>query len=375
VGECEARLGDGSGLFRCTRSNMPQYYVREVLNISMWLAGIAGALAALALTPVYVKVARSGRIVAQPPAGSSAVHHRPMPTAGGLAICGAVLVVGIALWQLQEATVNSLWPTVTISTGAVAMCVAGLLDDLARLPWSGKMAIQVLAAGAVVAGGVHLHVLALVICLPLSVIWIVGVTNAINLIDGMDGLAAGISALAAAALAAIAFVHGAVNIAILAAVASGASAGFLVYNFYPSATFMGDAGSLFLGFLLATIPLAMVTSTARLSILFAAAIALGIPIFDTLSSMVRRASHRQPVFSGDLGHYYNQLIGRYGLSQRTVALGSYGGGAALAVIAIPISLLPWWAALTLATGVYLAMAMLYLRMGFITYVGETEHSE
>ncbi len=332
-------------------------------------------MAALALTPVCVKMARTRRILAQPSAGDSVVHCRPVPTAGGLAICGAVLVVGIALLQLQAATVNSLWPTVTISAGAAAMCVTGLLDDLARLPWFGKMAIQVLAAGAVVAGGVHLHVLALVICLPLSVIWIVGVTNAINLIDGMDGLAAGISALAAASLAAIALAHGAVNIAILAAVASGASAAFLVYNFHPSVTFMGDAGSLFLGFLLATIPLAMVTSTARLSILFAAAIALGIPIFDTLSSMVRRASHRQSMFSGDLGHYYNQLIARFGLSQRTVALGSYGVGAALAVIAIPTSLLPWWEALAVATGVYLVMAILYLRMGFITYVGETEHSE
>ena len=81
------------------------------------------------------------------------------------------------------------------------------------------------------------------------------------------------------------------------------------------------------------------------------------------------------MFSGDLGHYYNQLIARYGLSQRTVALGSYGAGAALGIIAIPISLLPWWAALAIAVGVYLAMAMLYLRMGFITYAGEAEHSE
>jgi len=255
------------------------------------------------------------------------------------------------------------------------MCTAGLLDDLARLPWAWKMTIQALAAGAVVAGGVHLHVLPLAICLPLSVIWIVGVTNSVNLIDGMDGLAAGISVLAAASLAGIALAHGAANIAILAAVASGASTGFLVYNFYPSATFMGDAGSLFLGFLLAMIPLAMVTSIARVSILFAAAIALGIPIFDTLSSMVRRFINRQSMFSGDLGHYYNQLIGRYGLSQRAVALGSYGVGAALAVIAIPASLLPWWGALAVTVGVYLAMAMLYLRMGFITYVRETEHSE
>jgi len=329
----------------------------------------------LALTPVCVKVARCGRIVAQPSAGSSVVHRRPVPTAGGIAICGAVLAVGIAFLQLPAVTVNSLWPTVTISAGAAAMCMAGLLDDLARLPWAGKMAIQVLAAGAVVAGGVHLYVLTLAICLPLSVIWIVGVTNAINLIDGMDGLAAGISALAAAALAAIALAHGAVNTAILAAVASGASAGFLVYNFHPSVTFMGDTGSLFLGFLLATIPLTMITSTARLSILFAAAIALGIPIFDTLSSMVRRASHRQSVFSGDLGHYYNQLITRYGLSQRAVALSSYGVGAALAAIAIPTSLLPWWGALAVTAGVYLAMTMLYLRMGFITYVRETERSE
>jgi len=313
--------------------------------------------------------------MAKPPAGGSRVHVKAMPTAGGLAICVAVVVAGITVVLLYPEGRNFIGPMMTIGAGATAMCAVGLLDDLARLPWAGKMAIQVLAAGAVVAGGVHLHVLPLAICLPLSVIWIVGVTNSVNLIDGMDGLAAGISALAAAALAAIAFVHGATNIALLAAVASGASIGFLVYNFYPSSIFMGDAGSLFLGFLLAMLPLAMVTSSARLSILFAAAIALGIPIFDTLSSMVRRISNRQSMFSGDLGHYYNQLIARYGLSQRAVALGSYGVGVALGVIAISTSFLPWWEALAITAGVYLAMAMLYLRMGFITYVREAQHSK
>ncbi len=333
------------------------------------LVGGGAALLALGLIPVCIKVAKHYGVVAKPPTGGSEVHLKPMPTGGGLAICGAVLVTGTMVVLLYADRINSIGPMVAIGAGATAMCAAGLLDDLAQLPWYGKMGIQVTSAIAVVVAGIHLQVLPLAICIPLSVVWIVGVTNAVNLLDGIDGLAAGISLVAAASLAIIAWTHGASNVAMLAAAVCGASGGYLVYNFYPSKTFTGDAGSLFLGFILAALTLAMVTTPARLSILFAAAIALGIPIFDTLSCMVRRASHRQSVFSGDLGHYYNQLIAQYGLSQRTVALGSYGVGAVLAVIAIPTSFLPWWGALTVTAGVYLAMTMLYLRMGFISYVG------
>jgi len=324
---------------------------------------------------VCIKVAKHYGIVAKPPADGSKVHLKPMPTGGGLAICGAVLVTGTMVVVLYADGINSIRPMVTIALGATAMCAAGLLDDIARLPWYGKMGIEIAGAIAVVVAGVHLQVFPVAICIPLSVVWIVGVTNAVNLLDGMDGLAAGISLVAAASLAIIAWTHGASNVAMLAAAVCGASGGYLVYNFCPSKTFTGDAGSLFLGFMLAAITLAMVTTPARLSILFAAAIALGVALFDTLSSMVRRISHRQSVFSGDLGHYYNQLMAQYGLSQRGVALGSYGVGAALAVIAIPTSLLPWWGALAVTAGVYLVMAMLYLRMGFITYVRETERSE
>jgi len=333
------------------------------------LVGGGAALITLGLTPVCINVAKHYGVVAKPPTGGSNVHLKPMPTAGGLAICGAVLVTGTMVVLLYADHINSIGPMVTIGAGATAMCAAGLLDDLTRFPWYGKMGIQVASAIAVVVAGIHLHVFPLAICIPLSVVWIVGVTNAVNLLDGMDGLAAGISLLAAASLAIIAWTHGASNVAMLAAAICGATGGYLVYNFYPSKTFTGDAGSLFLGFILAAITLAMVTTPARLSILLAAAIALGIPIFDTLSCMVRRASHRQSVFSGDLGHYYNQLIAQYGLSQRTVALGSYGAGAALAVIAIPTSFLPWWGALTVTAGIYVAMTIVYLQMGFISYVG------
>jgi len=333
----------------------------------MPLVGGGAALLALGLTPVCIRVAKHYGIVAKPPTGGSKLHLKPMPTAGGLAICAAVLVAGTMFVLLYADHIGSIGPMVTIGVGATAMCAAGLLDDLARLPWFGKMAIQMLAACAIIAGGVHLQVLALAICLPLSVIWIVGVTNAVNLIDGMDGLAAGISLIAAASLAIIAWTHGASNVAMLAAAVCGASGGYLVYNFYPAKTFTGDAGSLFLGFVLAAMTLAMVTTPGRLSILFAGAIALGIPIFDTLSCMVRRTVHRESVFGGDLGHYYNQAITRYGLSQRTVALGSYAVGAVLGVLAVLSSFLAWPQALAVAVLVYLLLTIAYWQMGFIAY--------
>lgn len=314
-----------------------------------------------------VKVAKHYGVMANPTTGGSKVHLKPMPTAGGLAICGAVLVTGTMVVLLYADRINSIGPMLTISAGAAAMCAVGLLDDLARLPWYGKIGIQAAGAIAVVVAGVHLQVFPLAICLPLSVVWIVGVTNAVNLIDGMDGLAVGIALIAAASLAIIAWTHGASNVAMLAAAVCGASGGYLVYNFYPSKTFTGDAGSLFLGFILAAITLTMVTTPERLSIFFAGTIALGIPIFDTLSCMVRRAVHRQSIFTGDLGHYYNQLIARYGLSQRVVALGSYAVGAVLGVLAVLSSFLSWPQALAVTMIVYLSLAIVYLRMDFLTY--------
>ena len=331
------------------------------------LVGGAAALLALGLTPVCIKVARHYGIVAKPPAGGSNVHLKPMPTGGGLAICAAVFVAGMMVVLLYVDRINSIGPMVTIGVGATAMCAAGLLDDLASLPWYGKMGIEVASAIAVVVGGIHLQVFPLAICVPLSVVWIVGVTNAVNLIDGMDGLAAGISLIAAASLAIIAWTHGASNVAMLAAAVCGASGGYIVYNFYPAKTFTGDAGSLFLGFILAAITLAMVTAPERLSIFFAGTIALGIPIFDTLSCMVRRVVHRQSMFTGDLGHYYNQLIARYGLSQRIVALGSYAVGAVLGAVAVLSSLLSWSQALAVTMIVYLSLTMVYHRMDFLTY--------
>ncbi len=307
----------------------------------MMLAGLVSIVVALSLTPVCTKMAIRCGLVARPAAEGSTIHIRPTPTAGGIAICAAVLVAGITTVLIGTSPINSIWPVVVISAGGGALCVAGLLDDIARLPWYGKMSLEVTTAVAVMAAGIHLQVFPLAICLPVSMLWILGVTNAVNLIDGMDGLAAGISLLAAASLGIIAWSHGAQNMAVLATAVCGASAGFLVYNFYPSRLFMGDAGSLFLGFMLAVIPLTMITRVERLSVFFAAVIVLGLPIFDTLSCMIRRTIHRQSVFSGDLGHYYNQLISRYYLSQREVALGSYAMAAVLGIIGIVSSSL-WW---------------------------------
>lgn len=335
--------------------------------MAMILAGLVAIVVTISLTPVYINMARRCGLIAQPAADGSTVHIRPTPTAGGIAICVAVLIAGTTTMLLGASPINSIWPVVVISAGGGALCVAGLLDDVARLPWYGKMSLEVTTALAVIAAGVHLQVFPLAICLPVSMLWILGVTNAVNLIDGMDGLAAGISLLAAASLGIIAWSQGAQNMAVLAAAVCGASAGFLVYNFYPSKLFMGDAGSLFLGFMLAVIPLTMVTTVERLSVFFAAVIVLGLPIFDTLSSMVRRAFHRQSVFSGDLGHYYNQLISRYGHSQRAVAIGSYTLGAVLGILGVVSSALWWPQALAMAVVVYLLLTVVYLKMGFLNY--------
>ena len=358
---------------------------REVVMSTTWVSEVAGlqytgialiasvALAGAALlTPLSIVVARRFGVVAEPTPGAEAVHSELMPRLGGLAIVGAVaLAAALALssFPIWRPATRSL--ITVIAVGGVVMAVVGLLDDMQRFPWRLKLICEIAVAGGAALVGVRLGGLPPIVAMGLAVIWIVGVTNAVNFIDGMDGLAAGVSGIAALAFMVIAAQAGAWHTAMLAAALVGACLGFLLFNFYPSKTFMGDSGSLFLGFTLAALLLPLANSPERYSVFCAAIVALGLPIHDTLTSMYRRWRHGQSMFTGDLGHYYNQLIDRFGFSQRTTALLSYGVAALFGLLAVWVATLRLPAALPCGAGVSIVTWAVAAKLGFTDHSGIT----
>jgi UDP-GlcNAc:undecaprenyl-phosphate GlcNAc-1-phosphate transferase len=204
--------------------------------------------------------------------------------------------------------------------------------------------------------------------LPVTVFWIVGVTNAINLIDGLDGLAGGVVVFAAITNLVVAHVTGAVFVAVTMLAVLGSVVGFLVFNFNPARVFMGDSGSYFLGFLLGTMSLAGAAQKASTTVsLLVPVLALGLPIVDTSFAMVRRFLERRSLFSADRGHIHHRLLDM-GLTHRRAVLTLYGICLLFTVIAIGVSLGRMW-----TVGLAMLAATL-LGVGATRFVGHYQHA-
>jgi len=205
--------------------------------------------------------------------------------------------------------------------------------------------------------------------LPVTILWIVGVTNAVNLIDGLDGLAAGVTFFAAFTSFVIASISGSVFVALTMASLMGALVGFLFFNFNPARIFMGDSGSYFLGFVLATTALAgggLQQKASTAVSLLVPVLALGVPIFDTLFSMFRRVLERRPIFSADRGHVHHRLLD-LGLTHRRAVVFLYGISSLLAAGAIAVSLgRSWHVGLAL-----LSVSLVFV--GFVRFLGYFEY--
>jgi UDP-GlcNAc:undecaprenyl-phosphate GlcNAc-1-phosphate transferase len=206
-----------------------------------------------------------------------------------------------------------------------------------------------------------------VFALPVTVLWLVGVTNAVNLIDGLDGLAAGVVFFAASTNFVVAWISGSTLVAVLMASMMGALVGFLFYNFNPARIFMGDSGSNFLGIVLAMTSLAGSSQKASTAVsLLVPVVALGVPIFDTLFTIVRRWLERRPLFSPDRGHVHHRLLDM-GITHRRAVLILYGISVVLTVAAIGISLGHAW-----QVGVAL-LATTAVMIGFVRSLGYFEY--
>ncbi|MDR7423049.1 MAG: hypothetical protein QN159_11385 [Armatimonadota bacterium] len=234
-------------------------------------------------------------------------------------------------------------PVLGALAGAAAIFLVGLIDDLRRLENRPKLVLLIAAASVPVLFGVRFAALPAVVAAPLTGLWVLGAANAVNWLDNMDGLAAGVGAIAAATLLALAMPSGsATPSTIMAAALLGVSLGFLVYNFPPARVFMGDAGSGFLGLMLAVAATlgSSQNVTHVLASLLAPGLVLAVPIFDSLMVTWQRVAHRRPIFRGGRDHPSHRMV-RMGLSERRAvvllyALSALSGAAAVAAARLGI---------------------------------------
>jgi UDP-GlcNAc:undecaprenyl-phosphate GlcNAc-1-phosphate transferase len=288
---------------------------------------IAG-LSAFVTTPLIGAVARRVGFVDHPQPHK--IHVKPIPLMGGLAIYISLLVV-----VLSVDVGPSLVEMIGVGAGATLLAIVGLLDDRRGLsPWV-RLAAQIVAGVIVAAVGIRVDLFPWpALNILITLFWIVGVTNALNLMDNMDGLAAGVSAVAGLFFLVLASSTGQGLVAALAAAVAGASLGFLYYNVHPAMVFMGDAGSLLLGFTLAVVGIKYAPAELPLgSTWMVPIVVMGLPIFDTtLVTYARWRAHR-PIFRGG-GDHTSHRLARLGLGATRAVLTLYIVSVALGGLAI-----------------------------------------
>lgn len=301
---------------------------------------------ALALTPLIIKLAIHIKAVDNPSEATRKIHQKIMPRAGGIVIAGIFIVLSIVF--------NSSTPTPAYwgaLLASVLVFFVGLYDDIRRLsPWT-KLAVQITASLlAILIFGVGVEVISNplgqqfnlskiivefggiaipVLSVMFSLVWMVGMTNTINFLDGLDGLATGVSAIAAFILFLIS-ISPRINqpaTAMMALILLGACLGFLRYNFYPAKIFLGDSGAYFLGMMLGSLA---IISGAKLA---TALLVLGVPVIDTLWSVIRRLARGKSPFIADRGHFHYILLDA-GLSQRQAVLLIYALSLAFGLFAL-----------------------------------------
>ena len=285
------------------------------------LALLTAAIISCVFTPL-VKVLSVKYGAVDVPKDGRRMHDHPIPRMGGLAIFFGFLASVLVFVPLDAAKKGML-------LGAVIIVVLGVLDDKYALPAKPKFLVQIAAALIAVLAGNRIEVLSNPnifsanevwqlgwLSYPITVIWIVAITNAVNLIDGLDGLACGVSTISSATMLIIARqVSEQLDVEVMMAALVGACIGFLPYNFNPAKIFMGDTGSTFLGFIMATVSVNGMFKQYTIISFVVPFLMLGLPIFDVCFAVVRRVSHGQSPMQPDRGHVHHRLIDM-GFSQK-----------------------------------------------------------
>ncbi|NLM51737.1 MAG: undecaprenyl/decaprenyl-phosphate alpha-N-acetylglucosaminyl 1-phosphate transferase [Firmicutes bacterium] len=282
-------------------------------------------LLALILTPFVIRLAY--RIGAVDVPNRRKVHNRIMPRLGGVAVyLGFVAAMAVIVNLTYDRQILGML------LGGTVVLLLGVVDDIKGLPPLWKLAGQVLAAAIPVYFGIRVNFIHNPfdgyfhlgwMSIPVTMLWIVGITNAINLIDGLDGLASGVSFIA---LMIFSFMAMKVNqnllISLLSVALAGAVLGFLRYNFHPAKIFLGDSGSMFLGFTIAVMAVMGLLKSVTLYTFITPILILGVPIFDTFFAILRRYKNNQPIFAADKAHLHHRLL-NLGFSHRRAVLAIY----------------------------------------------------
>jgi UDP-GlcNAc:undecaprenyl-phosphate GlcNAc-1-phosphate transferase len=322
-----------------------------------------------ALTPITMRFAARVGAVDQP--RERGLSSRATPLLGGLAIFAGAIVAGLAFlpdtprWQ-------------GVFTAAAVIVAVGALDDRFDLPPAVKLLGQIAAAGIAVNAGVVVHNLTLpfvgVLFFPnagatLTVIGLVGLMNIVNFSDGVDGLAAGVSVIIAAALAVIAFDLQRYEAGVLAALTAGAALGFLLHNFPPASSFMGDCGSNLLGLLMGVLTVEGTVKTQVVVSFALPLILLAVPFLDTTFVVLKRVKYHQPVYKPDSEHFHHRMA-RIGFSPRRTVFYLYGWTLLLAGLALALRFVPYsdhhghlhtgWSLVMAGLGLVAAAASVYL---------------
>lgn len=276
------------------------------------------------------------------------IHQGVMPRLGGLAIYLAFVPVAIISTSMDL-------PVLGLALGATVILLLGIADDIKDISPRVKLAGQILAALSVIPFGIKVNFITNpingellylgLLAVPLTVMWLVAVTNAVNLIDGLDGLAGGVSGISSLTMAAIAYFQfktygdlGQLQIVFLCLILAMSIFGFLKYNFYPASIFLGDSGSMLLGFSLGVISIMGLTKSATAISVIIPVVVMGIPLLDVFMAIVRRFYDQRPIFQPDREHLHHKLLDR-GMTHREAVLVIYGVGLILGTSAVVMSLI------------------------------------
>ncbi len=311
------------------------------LILKIALALLTAAAVSCAVTPLVKLLARTVGAM-DIPKDERRMHHQPIPRMGGLAIFLGFLV---SFLIFGGKSIDQELRGVLL--GSVIIIILGIVDDIMALKALPKFAVQILAAVVVVCHGCRIeHFMGfdfpVWLSYTVSILWIVTITNAVNFIDGLDGLAAGVSAISAGTMLVVALMligqsdDTAIASALLLAALFGACVGFIPYNFNPASIFMGDTGSTFLGFMLASVSIFGLFKTYAVISFAVPFLVLGLPIFDICFAVIRRVAKGQSPMHADRGHVHHRLIDM-GFSQKQAVAISYLISALLGLSAVVLT--------------------------------------
>lgn len=322
-------------------------------GISFVLPFATALIVSFLCSPLAIKIAPKIGAV-DIPKDTRRMHTKPMPRFGGIAIfLGTIAAMLVAMYIALPAIKDYLpqgepvGKMLGLLVSGILIYIVGVVDDLRGMPAKIKFLLQIACASVVFAFGIRITFvtnhfgsgqgyLPMAISFLVTIIWIVGITNTINLIDGLDGLAAGVAAIASFAIAYTAYIHGMYTVTMAMLATAGGALGFLPFNFHPAKIFMGDGGSLFLGFMLASVSILGPVKGATVLATMIPVLVLGVPIFDTAFAIFRRIINKRPIMEADKGHLHHRLMAA-GMGQRRSVLTLYGISGVMGVAAILFS--------------------------------------